>query len=51
LPAEAQARVEVAEDGLEAEIDAALAAQDPERAIAAIRAWRGYWLDTFEALR
>lgn len=48
LTAEAQASIEIAYDGLDAEIDAAIVAADRERALAAIRAWRGYWLHEFE---
>jgi hypothetical protein len=36
-------------DGLDAEVRAAKATDDPERALAAIRAWRGHWLSTFGA--
>jgi len=47
LPVDAQQKVAVAVDGLEAEIDAAILAGDRERAEAAIRAWREHWLETF----
>lgn len=48
LPPAVQARVEPApRDGLEAEVEAAGAANDPGRARAAIRAWRGNWMATF----
>jgi hypothetical protein len=36
-------------DPLEAEVDAACLSGDQERAFAAIRAWRGYWLNQFGA--
>lgn len=45
-----QDRVEISYDGLEAEIDAAILAQDQTRALAAIRAWRGYWLKAFKGV-
>lgn len=48
LPAEAQGQVDVAVDPVEAEVDAAILAGDRDRAIAAIRAWCGYWLDRIE---
>lgn len=44
LPAEAQDALDVTVDGLEREIDAAVIAEDRERAMRAIRAWRGHWL-------
>lgn len=34
-------------DGLDREVDAACAARDRERALAAIAAWEGHWLSTF----
>lgn len=48
LPQSAQDGIEIARDPLEAEVDAAILADDREGAEAAIRAWRGYWLDRFE---
>jgi hypothetical protein len=48
LPIEVQDRIEIGYDGLEAEVDASIIAGDRDRALAAIRAWRGYWLDRFE---
>jgi hypothetical protein len=37
-------------DPLEAEVDAACLSGDRDRALAAINAWRGYWLDQFASL-
>lgn len=34
--------------GLNAEVEAATDADDPERALAATRTWRRHWLATFE---
>ncbi|MGH2973879.1 MAG: hypothetical protein ACRDLL_03295 [Solirubrobacterales bacterium] len=52
LPPATQVRVGPAvRDGLDAEVRAANAAGDSERALAAIRAWRGHWLATFEGAR
>jgi hypothetical protein len=48
LPTDAQERIDVATDDLEAEVDAAILADDRERAEAAIRAWRDYWHAEFE---
>jgi len=39
-----QESIEIEHDGLEAEIDTAILAEDRTRALAAIRAWRGHWL-------
>lgn len=51
LPAPTQESIEIAYDGLEAEVDAAVAAGDRERAEAAIRAWKQHWLAEFEVAR
>ncbi|MFL5900337.1 MAG: hypothetical protein ACJ75S_03990 [Solirubrobacterales bacterium] len=49
LSAAVQVRVGPAiRDGLDAEVRVANTAGDSERALAAIRAWRGHWLATFE---
>jgi hypothetical protein len=48
LPASEGATIEIAYDGLDREIDAAIHAGDRERAEAAIRAWRQHWLAEFE---
>ncbi len=48
LPAEMQDRIAINYDGLEGEMDAAILAGDRIRALAAIRAWRGHWLDEIE---
>ena len=48
LPRSAQASVVIAYDGLEAEIDASILTDDRNRALAAIRAWKSYWLSRFE---
>jgi hypothetical protein len=48
LPADVQDRLDVTTDPVEAEVDKAILADDRDRALAAIRAWRGYWLDRFE---
>jgi hypothetical protein len=48
LPPAVRARVELAaRDGLDAEVSAATAAGDSERALAAVRAWRTWWLHEF----
>lgn len=47
LPRPAQDRIDIYTDGIEGEIDAAILAEDRDRALAAIRAWQGYWLDRF----
>lgn len=48
LPQPVQGSVDIAYDGIEEEIDASVLTDDCERALSAIRAWRGYWLDRFE---
>lgn len=49
LPPSMQARIgRPIRYGLDAEVRAAKAADDPERALAAIRAWQRHWLATFE---
>ena len=48
LPVAVQQRIDVARDGLEAEVDAAIVTGDRGRAQAAIRVWRGHWLTTIE---
>jgi hypothetical protein len=48
LPAEVRDAIEIRYDGLDRELDAACAAGDRERALAAIRAWRGHWTHTIE---
>lgn len=48
LPGDAQDTISIAYDALEAEVEAAAANEDRERALAAIRAWRGHWLDRFK---
>ncbi len=48
LPAEARDSLNIAIDPCEAEVDKAIVADDRDRALAAIRAWRGYWLDRIE---
>jgi hypothetical protein len=47
LPHSAQANIQIAYDGIEAEIDSSILAGDQERARDAIRAWREYWLGRF----
>jgi len=44
LPREAQDALDVTVDGLEGEVDAAILSDDRDRAMRAIRAWRGHWL-------
>ncbi len=51
LPAPTRESIEIAYGGLGAEVDAAIAAGDRERAEAAIRAWREHWLAEFEVAR
>jgi hypothetical protein len=48
LPAEAQDRLDVRTDPVEAEVNAAMLAGDRDRAMAAIRCWREHWLDRIE---
>lgn len=48
LSDEAQRQIDPTVDACEAEVDAAILAGDRERALAAIRAWRGNWLDRIE---
>ena len=48
LPKSAQDAIEIGFDGLEAEVDAAIVADDRPRALRAITAWRRHWLATFE---
>lgn len=48
LPAEAQAAIDPTTDPCEREIEAAMQAGDRDRAMAAVRAWRGYWLAEIE---
>lgn len=43
-----QDAIEIGYDGLEVELDAAVASGDRDRALAAIRAWREHWLATFK---
>jgi hypothetical protein len=45
LPVSARKQIDPRTDPVEDEIDAAMLADDRDRALAAIRAWRGYWLD------
>lgn len=45
LPAEAQGQLDVTADPVEVEVDKAILTGDRDRALAAIRAWKGYWLD------
>ncbi len=46
LPELVAERVEIAYDGLDAEIDTAILADDRDRALAAVAAWRRHWLAT-----
>lgn len=48
LPKSVQDTLEIRVDGLDREVDAALLADDRDRAMRAIRAWRGHWLAEFE---
>lgn len=48
LSTSAQDAIEIRYDGLEAEIDRAIHADDRPRAERAIRAWRGHWVSEFE---
>jgi hypothetical protein len=48
LPATTQDTIDLRYDGLEAEIDRAILADDRPRAERAIRAWRSHWLYEFE---
>lgn len=44
------ARPEVPFNGLDREIDAAIASGDRDRAMAAISSWRGHWLHQLEGI-
>jgi hypothetical protein len=44
LPLDAQEEIEICYDGLDAEIDASIRAEDRPRAVAAIRAFRDHWV-------
>lgn len=48
LPTEAQDRIDATTDPVEAEVDAAVLADDRPRAMRAIAAWKRHWLATFE---
>lgn len=48
LPETVQDFLDVAFDPLEAEVDAALQADDRERALRAIGAWKRHWIATFD---
>lgn len=48
LPAGAKREIHPTVDPCEAEVDKAILAGDRDRAMAAIRAWRGYWLDRIQ---
>jgi hypothetical protein len=48
LPPSVAESIDIAFDGFEAEVDSAILAGDRARALDAIAAWRGYWLDRFE---
>lgn len=48
LPVSARKQIEIAYDGLDREVDAAILADDRDRADAAIRAWKQHWLGVFE---
>lgn len=48
LPATAQDQLDITVDPIEAEVGKAILCEDRPRAEAAIRAWRGYWLDRIE---
>jgi len=48
LPESARTQIDPRIDPAEDEVNAAILADDRERAMAAIRAWRGYWLDRIE---
>jgi hypothetical protein len=48
LPKETQDGIEIRYDGRDREIDASIFAGDRDRALRAIRAWKGHWLWTFE---
>jgi hypothetical protein len=50
LPSKAQDELKIVSGPLDAEIDAAIAAGDHDRARSAIAAWRGYWLDEIAKL-
>jgi hypothetical protein len=43
-----QDRIEMGFDDLEAEVNAAILAEDRSRALVAIRVWRGHWLRVFK---
>jgi hypothetical protein len=48
LPVDVQDQIDVTVDPCEAEVDKAILVGDRDRALAAIRAWRGHWLDRIE---
>jgi hypothetical protein len=48
LPPHIAQGIEIACEGLDRELDAALVSGDHGRALTAIRAWRGHWLAEFE---
>lgn len=48
LPRSAQDRIEVRADPVEAAVNSSILAGDRERALAAVAAWRSYWLRRFE---
>lgn len=50
LPQRVQDSIVISYDGLDREIEAAILADDRDRADAAIRAWKQHWLATFEAV-
>jgi hypothetical protein len=51
LPEPARKQIEIHFDGLDREVDAAILADDRERALRAIAAWRQHWLHEFGGTR
>ena len=48
MPESARSQIDPRTEPVEAEVNAAALAGDRDRALAAIRAWRGSWLDRIE---
>jgi len=48
LSENARTQIDPRTDPVEIEVDAAVLAGDRDRAMDAIRAWRGYWIDRIE---
>lgn len=51
LPEAARRQTTIAYDSLDQEVDDAILSGDRDRAMAAIKAWRGHWLQEFEEVR